>query len=385
LLATVAFESDETTNPQILRHNNNNKSKKPIHLDDESVNEDDLCSFEDLVETSPMSAMSKARWKVTGKVNDRDYSSKTMKSPIVSTIGYVNNENSLGINMEYRYRNDCLILPESSFNKGPIPRRPKAVGQCDGPQKKVHIVYVGDSLLRVQKAMLQELLKDIPTDRVEFSLLQLHGGYRKVQKQGGKEGMNVKTFFDDLKMKTKNAGNDETIVILFNTGMHDIHNLCSAELSDDRKTYLDVNRLESGYFSCVEEYRALLRDFLDLVNDFPAALKVFQSTTAAWPKYGNWGFQWNQNGENMNLISDFCAAFNEIAFEVLADYKDSDIHIMDGYWITYPRPDNREIGMGSESRESNIGKKLSHPGVEVLSAMVRKWVMLMLDRICLSM
>jgi hypothetical protein len=260
-----------------------------------------------------------------------------------------------------------------------------AVGQCDGPQKKVHIVYVGDSLLRLQKVMLQELLKDIPTDRAEFSLLQLHGGYRKVQKQGGKEGMNVKTFFNDLKMKTKDAGNDETIVILFNTGMHDIHNLCSAKFSDDRKTYLDMDRLESGTFSCAEEYRALLRDFLDMVNDFPAALKVFQSTTAAWPKYGNWGFQWQQNGEDMNLISDFCAAFNEIAFEVLADYKDSDIHVMDGYWITYPRPDNRQIGMGSETRESNIGKKLSHPGVEVLSVMVRKWVMLMLDRICLPM
>jgi len=92
-------------------------------------------------------------------------------------------------------------------------------------------------------------------------------------------------------------------------------------------------------------------------------------------KYGNYGIDWNQNAQSMVLISDFCAAFNDIAFEVLADYKDSNIDIMDGYWITYPRPDNREIG--------NIGKKLSHPGVEVLSIMARKWAMLILDRVCL--
>ena len=124
----------------------------------------------------------------------------------------------------------------------------------------------------------------------------------------------------------------------------------------------------------MNEYRALLKDFLDVVQDFPADLKVFQSTTAAWPKYGNYGIEWGQGGQGMVLMSDFCQAFNDIAFEVLQDYK-NDIAIMDGYWITYPRPDNREVG--------DIGKKLSHPGVEVLGAMTRKFVMLVLDRVCL--
>jgi len=126
----------------------------------------------------------------------------------------------------------------------------------------------------------------------------------------------------------------------------------------------------------VDEYRALLRDFADAIKEFPAELKVFQSTTAAWPKYGNFGIAWEQNPQRMPLVSDFSAVFNEIAFEVLADYKKDGIDIVDGYWITYPRPDNREIG--------DIGNKLSHPGVEVLSAMTRTWAMLVIDRVCHS-
>jgi len=85
----------------------------------------------------------------------------------------------------------------------------------------------------------------------------------------------------------------------------------------------------------VNEYRALLKDFIEKINEFPAALKVFQTTTAAWPKYGNYGIQWSANAQSMILLSDFCEYFNNIAFEVLADYKNSDIQIMDGYWITY--------------------------------------------------
>jgi hypothetical protein len=367
LVATVEFEQEEgeTTNPQ--------KSKSTTSSSDNNTEEKDLCKFEDLVETSSTSAMKKARWKVTGKVNEKEYSSKTMNSPLVSTMGYIHNVNSLGINMEYRYVNDCLILPESSFDKN---RRdgPTSVGQCSGPRKKIHIVYIGDSVLRVQKDMLQDLLKGIPTHQVEFTYLSLYGGYRKNQVLGP---ASVETFLQDLRVKT----NDENVVILFNTGLHDIHRLCGAEFLEERPTYLEKDRLVSGSFACVDEYRALLKDFINAIHGFPAALKVFQSTTAAWPKYGNYGIGWDKNAQDMPLVSDFSAAFNEVAFEVLADYKDTtstgsnNIDIMDGYWITYSRPDNREVG--------DIGKKLSHPGAEVLSAMARTWVMLISDKVCL--
>jgi hypothetical protein len=82
----------------------------------------------------------------------------------------------------------------------------------------------------------------------------------------------------------------------------------------------------------------------------------------------------------MPLVSDFSETFNEIAFEVLQEHNTNGsndqekILIMDGYWITYARPDNREYG--------DIGKKLSHPGDEGLSAMSRIWAKIIVDKVC---
>ncbi|MGK3752127.1 MAG: hypothetical protein ACI8RD_004431, partial [Bacillariaceae sp.] len=345
-----------------------------------------LCKYDDLIETSSTSAMKKARWVVTDKVMDKEYYSKTMNSTIVSKIGYYDtNVNSLGINMEYKYINtppNCILIPESAFDKN-LHDNQRAFSQCGGSgstttstkKKMMHIIYIGDSVLRIQNNMLEKLLKggsisSTTTTKVQFHFLSLHGGYRLNQILGPS---NVTQFLKDIggPNDDDDDGDDSIKVILFNTGLHDIHRLCGSEFSNERKEYLDMG---SSSFSCVDEYRALLKDFATVIKDFPAQLKVFQSTTAAWPKYGNWGINWDHNGQRMPLVSDFSAAFNEIAYEVLADYKKDGIDIMDGYWITYPRPDNREIG--------EIGNKLSHPGLEVVSAMSRKWATLILDRVC---
>jgi len=322
-----------------------------------------FCQFEDLTETKSWSAWRKARWKVTGRVNEKDYWSKTMNSTLVSTMGYKANVNSLGIQMEYQYFNKCHLIDESWLDTRQRDKRPTLVGDCHGPQDKLHIVYIGDSVLRVQKDMLQQFLKGIPSDQVELTFLSLHGGYRKNQRLGPN---NVTSFLQDVQTRTSQKPN-QPIVILFNTGLHDIHRLCGAEFREERPTYLDET-----FNGCTNEYILLLRDFLNEIQKFPAALKVFQTTTAAWPKYGNYGIQWPTSGQSMVLTLDFIDEFNLKAFHVLEDYPD--IHVMDGYWITYPRPDNREVG--------DIGKKLSHPGVEVLSAMTRKWVMLMQNFVC---
>jgi len=276
LMASVLLKEEGETNSQILHQ----KTKKSTSIGD-MAKEKKLCTFHDLVETSPTSAMEKARWKVTGRVNEKAYSSKTMNSSIVSTIGYINNVNSLGINMDYLYLNDCLIIPESSFDQNLRKKRAFSIDQCSGPKIKIHVVYIGDSIFRAQKDMLQDLLDGIPTYQVEFTFLSLHGGYRKNQ-------VHVEKFLQEMRMKTKvaDASNNENekVVILFNTGLHDIHRLCGAEFLDERPTYLDKDRLSSGSFACVDEYKALLKDFLDVIDQTPAALKVYQSTTSGWPK-----------------------------------------------------------------------------------------------------
>ena len=364
LITNIPFEDKETA-VQSLRH-----QQKKVSHGSVKAKENTLCKFEDIVETSATSAMEKARWKVTGKVNGREYSSKTMNSSIVSTVGYVNNVNSLGINMEYRYINGCRLIPESIFDKNSGYEEAVSVSKCFGRQQKTRILYIGDSVLRVQKEMLQKLFKGILNIKIELTFLSLHGGYRKNQVLGPTF---VEKYLNDLREKLR-ADDATKVVILFNTGLHDIHRLCGVEFEDERPTYLDKAHLSSGSFACVDEYRALLTEFIDTIDKFPATLKVFQTTTAAWPKYGNYGIKWKQNAQTMVLSSDFCAAFNDIAFDVLANYEESHIHIMDGYWITYARPDNREIG--------DIGHKLSHPGAEVLSVMTRKFIMMIIYEVC---
>lgn len=354
LLVTVPEPTIKRKQSQMIHHHEGKKKFTKYNA----------CRIDDLTENSYSSAMEKARWVVTSKINHREYFSKTMKSNVVSKIGYDTNVNSLGINMEYKYNSHCELIPEASVHKDLYDRR--VFSQCP---TTIHIVYIGDSVLRIQMDTLQTLLDGSAS--VRFHFLSLHGGYRLNQILGPS---NVEDFLRDVQNK---AAPNDTTVILFNTGLHDIHRLCGTEFANERMDYLETETLKSGSFTCIDEYRAVLRDFFESIKAFPAQLKVFQSTTAAWPKYGNYGIRWDHQPQRMPLVSDFIALFNEIAFEVLAEHDnttDDTIEMMDGYWVTYPRPDNREIG--------DIGKKLSHPGMEVLSVMTRKWAMLILYTVC---
>jgi len=324
---------------------------------------DNACGIPDLIESSPNSALAKGRWVVTSKVNSREYvSTTTMQSKDITQIGYARNVNSLGIQMDYTYNSKCRLLPETAFHTERDEHR--VFSHCP---EIIHIVYIGDSVLRIQMETLQQFLEG--SGSVRFHFLSLHGGYRRNQIMGP---ANIDAFLRDVQHQ---AAPTDRIVVLFNTGLHDIHRLCGTEFAVDRRAYLPS---EPGTFTCVDEYRTILRDFFRTMHEFPAHLKVFQSTTAAWPKYGNYGIAWAAQPERMPLISDFSAVFNDIAFDVLAEHstttEDTTIQVMDGYWITYPRPDNREIG--------DIGNKLSHPGMEVLSVMTRKWAMLISETAC---
>jgi hypothetical protein len=88
----------------------------------------------------------------------------------------------------------------------------------------------------------------------------------------------------------------------------------------------------------------------------------------------------------MPLSSEFVAHFNEIAFKVIRGTSSkgtndgehellaNTIHITDGYWITLSRPDHREV-----DEVSSIGKKLAHPGKEILSVLNRILITLVLE------
>ena len=320
-----------------------------------------LCSTDDLTESSSSSAVYKARWKVKSKSNQPGYTSPSIDTPTVTQSGYTHLRNSLGIEMNYEYTSDCILLPRSAFAKRE--ENNHAFARCGVLRKSLQVIFIGDSVMRVQKDMFEGMVGHLK--HIKTSYANLYGGYRRAKK--------LETDFEILLSDIQRRAPNDAKVVIFNTGLHDIHRLCGQEWSTDRYEYLDKAKLDSGKFFCVDEYKLLLNEFATIIEDYDANLRIFQSSTAAWPKYGNFGIEWPFGSQTLPLVSDMVSYFNDIAFEVLGAYGDS-IQITDGYWITYSRPDNREIG--------TIGSKLSHPGLEVQSAMVRTLAMLILENVC---
>ena len=294
---------------------------------------DAYCSFEHLTEDSSTSAVTKARWRVVSKGNGPGYQSGTLHLPI-SANGYNLNSHSLGIHMNLEYRSGCKILPRSTFFDR---QAGNPFLQCRdrlGSGKKLQVIFIGDSVMRLQKAIFDGMVRDLPN--VQTYMIELYGGYRRCEKKGP----DIKAHLKDIQRRQPN----DPKVILFNTGLHDIHRLCGQEWTEDRYEYLDKATLDSKKFRCTEEYRVLLEEFASEIQKYPADLRIFQSTTAAWPKYGNFGIDWSINGgQTLPLAPDAVSRFNEIAFGVFQKYH-KDIQIMDAYWITYARPGEFAVG-----------------------------------------
>ena len=77
----------------------------------------------------------------------------------------------------------------------------------------------------------------------------------------------------------------------------------------------------------------------------------------------------------MPVATEFVGFFNDIAFNVLQE-SFPEIPIMDGYWISYARPDNRETTVGFKKA---LEKKLSHPGMDVVLTLLRQWTTIVLQ------
>ena len=55
----------------------------------------------------------------------------------------------------------------------------------------------------------------------------------------------------------------------------------------------------------------------------------------------------------------------------MQEYK---IAVIDSFWLTYARPDHREIDM-----LNSRGKKMVHAGVEVYDVLLRQWLVVVLQ------
>jgi len=360
------------------------------------------CSLSQLTETSPQSALYKGHWQVIDNVARSFHNPLTPDGTMVSLDGYRMGLNSVGVRMRYEYE-DCelihireimggfsggmdkcfqewlgfnLRLRNVGDNSTNMSSNRTIAGQnsmANGAEKVeplrqddrfegIHVIFIGDSVMKLVMGFFSKLVRD--SFSVKVSFLETNGGLHLTMS-------NITSTLEDVRQTEKGANVKR--VILFNSGLHDIDILCC---SKRRGTRVKAKIASKGK-SCSDEYREAMMQFVQVLNEYPAELKVFRSTTAGWQKYGNYGFSWRANDmQPMSRSPHLAHHFNTIAFDVIQNLG-SNILIVDGYWLTLPRPDHTQT-----SFKNNVGKHLVHPGFEVLSVFARRWFMMILHGLC---
>lgn len=305
-----------------------------------------LCRTKDLVEDTPTSVLSKGRWLVTEKFTERDFDPKD-----TALLTY---NDMIGFRADF-VRPNCRLLSKDELLSGDVLLR-TIEGSGKWTKKPLHVVFIGDSHCRLQRSVFQNYFGG----RMKTTQIKTNGGLYEtlgdVQRQ-----------LDDLKSK------DEYYFVIFNSGLHDILELCfhNVEKRERRQKYLNVSDED---ISCPDVYRKYLRHFLELVNDFPAVLKVWQTTTAAWPKWGIYSVAFQPTRlEGYPLVPDSAEYFNGVAWEILQSSYPHFL-IMDTYYLTLSRPDNREV-----TPLNKISGHLMHGGPEVYSVLTRQFAVMILD------
>jgi hypothetical protein len=322
-----------------------------------------VCTLPELLESSPTSALETGRWVVAEKMVGRPFSRTNHSYGRKVTLdGYRRGDNSLGVRMHYHPIN-CSLFDEAAVKGAAILHECMQQSQYNFSNRRLHLVLVGDSNMLAQDDWARDA--GLFGHRYKRSFVGTHDGINVKLPE-------IKKNITQLIKNDSETGVSSHYVVIFNSGLHDIIHLCGSEYFG-----LNISFIERGHARCVDTYRRRLREFASMMKEFPSALTVFQTTTAAWPKWGLFGNAWPADKkQSLPFSSSFAEHFNEIAWEVM---KEFDIPVMDTYWLTLSRPDHREV-----NKENGIAEKMAHAGVEVYSVLVRKWAMLILETICPS-
>jgi len=340
-----------------------------------TTDERQWCSLDQLLETDTDSGRTKGRWKVVDNVRTKFHRQITPDGNGVSYLGYQHGLNSLGVKLKYD-NNDCKVLTYSRANRDAdgvhvIDRCLSGLGIANSPQPQdqIHVIFVGCSVMRLMHSSFDFLLRKANMTNVRTSLVDIRRGLFRT--------------LPHMKSQLRNYTNtfpDERKFVVFNTGLHDIDRLCSARMwpARDRDQELMNKTIPVGE-PCIATYKKQFQEMVRFIGDYPAELKVFRSTTPGWMKYGNFGFSWPTDfTQPFQRSHHMVTQINDIAFDVLANADNAnDILIMDGFWTSLARPDNTEMGPRNQ-----IGKHMVHPGVEVMDALARKFMHIMLRSTC---
>lgn len=322
------------------------------------------CKAHDFVENSVTSPLEKARWVLKQKPRFHPHNTFKMVSNYssevnISLANYQTSETSVGFTMDYQYTN-CTIdsLEELTNNK----RWEQAVNSSKrkvNNKRRLHFLFFGDSNIRNQ----HNFFRDYVAKPSKLMGGKMALSYVEVMKYWPHTWDEARAKF--LKIYDDNP-NDHFIVV-YNLGLHEISNRCSLF---GQKT----KRVEANPGPCIPFYSDDVTNMTDLVLSKPAMVRIWQSTTAGWPKWGVFGVAWPQKwGQYFPLATDMCASLNGVAHEIVSK---RDVSIMDTYWMALPRPDHREVIDKDASRTSY---KLVHMGPEVYLLLLRKLLTIALE------
>jgi hypothetical protein len=204
------------------------------------------CRMSELFETSGISARETGRWLVTENMMDRNYSS--ISKDRITQAKYEAGEHSVGFTMDYFPTTCSLIKTQDIMQANTLEScLQRSRRNSSGP---LEIVMVGDSNFRIQE---------------NEHLSQFFGKTLKIHRINA--GGSLERLGDEIFQRLKDlAKKPKDYIILFNIGLHEFMNC----------------KMGSG--SCTQLYREHLTSIATAVQEFPALLKVWQTTPAAWPK-----------------------------------------------------------------------------------------------------
>lgn len=358
-------------------NNNNNTKRAPLTAMSSSKTELHSCNMSMLTETSTHSALASGRWVVRKMNMQEPYVANQSLSAEEATLErYQTGETSLGIDMEY-VPTSCSLMPARAV------KYPRTLDSCrkrsqeynndknntnTNTNRSLHVIFIGDSNFRLQQDMFDRFFGH----KLKTTRITTEGGLVVTLP-------NIHKRLKELAVAaTESTGTSATATdyfVIFNAGLHDLDKFCQKMWRKYRAPL--IHNVSDVDFSCVQLYRESLTELVTAVAAFPARLRVWQTTTAGWPKWGNYGVAWPADvWQVLPTDPTAIAHWNNVAWEVVQPFS-KEIAVMDAYWLTLSRPDHRE-----SDRLNSLGKHLVHAGPQVYDVLMRKWAMMILQTIC---
>jgi hypothetical protein len=273
------------------------------------------CTLSQLTETSPTSGLYAGHWRVIDKVGHSSHRPLTPDEASVSLDGYRMGLNSLGVRMGY-VREGCelirvhdLVNVMTGGGGGMDGCLGESLGinvarvgdidvgstdETDGDESDdvasngivdrstrdidgnvvfegVHVIFIGDSVMRLVRFFFLKLIGGSRGFKVTF--IETNGGIHATMH-------NITSTLADIRRSEESA--NVKSAVLFNSGLHDIDILCSSKRSQTRSK----TNVMGEAVSCQDAYREGMTDLVRVLDEYPADLKVFRSTTAGKKQNG---------------------------------------------------------------------------------------------------